>query len=163
MCNIENAGNGPGDEARLPQELGKHARLIVNSLTIFTMAECDIYTSREDAEEAQVVLSNLLYGSSEHQNGVSSQSAEPYRSYVDFSTTSPDHSSTLHVISNPIYGTQSPSPTTDGAYSAPEPVKQIQDYTIVTFKGEQDSEHEVVNTSGAVLVEISDSSQFDPV
>ena len=126
------------------------------------MAECEIYTSREDAEEDQFVLSNPQYGSSEHQNGVSSQSAEPYRSFVDVSMTSPDHSSTLHVISNPIYGTQSPSPTTDGAYSTPEPVTQ--DYTSVTFKGDENSEHEVVNTSGTmVLVEISDSSQFDPV
>ena len=126
------------------------------------MAECEIYTSREDAEEDQLVLSNPLYGSSKHQNGVSSQSAEPYHSFVDVSTTSPNHSSTLHVVSNPIYGTQSPSPTTDGAYSAPEPVTQ--DYTSITFKGDENSEHEVVKTSDTmVLVEISDSSQFDPV
>jgi hypothetical protein len=119
------------------------------------MAECEVYTSRGDAEEDQFVLSNPLYGSPQHQNGISSQSAEPYRSYANFSTTeSPEHSSTLHIVSNPIYGTESQPSTTDGAYSAPMAVTQ--DYTTVTFKG---NENEVVaDTSGTILVEVSASS-----
>ena len=64
---------------------------------------------------------NPLYNSPQHQNGVSS-AAEPYYSYI--TTTSPDHSSTLHVVPNPIYGAQSPPPTAngDGIYSVPQPV-----------------------------------------
>ena len=129
------------------------SHLQLPSLFIFT-AEYEVHTSREDAEEDQFVLSNPLYGSPQHQDGISSQSGEPYQSYANFSTTeSPDHSSTLHDVSNPIYGMQSQPLTTDGAYSAPMPVTQ--DYTTVTFKG---NENEVVDTSGAILVEISDSS-----
>ena len=116
-----------------------------------------MYTSREDTEEDQFVLSNPLYGSPQRQSGISlaNQSGEPYQSYANFSSTeSPDHSSTLHDVSNPIYGMQSQPLTTDGAYSAPMLVTQ--DYTTVTFKG---NENEVVtDTSAAALVEISDSS-----
>ena len=121
------------------------------------MAECEVYTSRGDTEEDQFVLSNPLYGSPQHQSGISqaNQSGEPYQSYANFSyTESPDHSSTLHDVSNPIYGMQSQPLTTDGVYSAPMLVTQ--DYTTVTFKG---NENEVVtDTSAAALVEISDSS-----
>lgn len=124
------------------------------------MAECDIHTSKKDADEGQIVLVNPIYGSLQHPNGVSShdQSAEPYHSYVDFSIPeSSDYSSTLRIVSNPIYGTQSPLPTTNArAYSAPKPVTP--DYTSVTFKGNENSKHEVANTSGPVLVEIADTS-----
>lgn len=69
------------------------------------------------------MASNPLYNSPQHQNGVSSTAAEPYYSYIT-TTTSPDHSSTLHVVANPIYGAQSPPPTADadGVYSVPKPV-----------------------------------------
>ena len=36
---------------------------------------------------------------------------------------SPDHSSTLHIVPNPIYGTQSPSHSSDGVYSVPKSMK----------------------------------------
>ena len=64
---------------------------------------------------------NPLYNYLQHQNrAAASNTAEPYYSCI--ATTSPDHSSTLHVVPNPIYGAQSPPPTAEGVYSVPSPV-----------------------------------------
>lgn len=46
---------------------------------------------------------------------------DPYYSYVS-TTTSPDHSSTLRLVNNPVYGTQSPPHNSDGIYSLPQPL-----------------------------------------
>ena len=90
---------------------------LLTTSSTFTRADSHVYQSTEDVKEDYFVTPNPLYNSPLHQNVVSSP-AEPYYSYVS-STTSPDHSSTLHVVPNPIYGTQSPPPTADGVYSVP--------------------------------------------
>ena len=89
----------------------------------FTRVDSHVHKTRDEVKEGFSVVPNPLYNSPQHQNGAaaSNTTAEPYYSYIT-TTTSPDHSSTLHVVPNPIYGTQSPPPTADGVYSVPTPV-----------------------------------------
>lgn len=92
--------------------------LLATSST-FTRADSHVYKTREEIKEDFSIAPNPLYNSPQH-GAAASSTAEPYYSYI--ATTSPDHSSTLHVVPNPIYGTQSPPPTADGVYSVPTPV-----------------------------------------
>ena len=84
-------------------------------------ADSHIYQSHEDYKPGSSTAPNPLYNSPEHKSGVSSSAADPYYSCVPTLPSDKSPSSTLHVVSNPVYGSPSPPHNAEAIYTLPKP------------------------------------------